>query len=180
MNDVIKCNEEKLMEEFIGGRSLCTYVWNKIVESLEQIPDTIYRGMPLPKHLLKKGYILEEWYGMSHWSLDFNIARNFSREECFSEDYISDIAEELNMSFDDAYDTFVPVIIKTDGVDFGLRTYKIANNYKSTQIYANELEITTFGIDSIINNVVQCSDEHGEYYILEVDTIRTKAKDSMF
>lgn len=163
-NDI---SEERLIEQFIGGRFISKDI-NDIIEPLiEPISDSLYRGMMLPIHILKDNLILDEWYGMSHWSLDFNIARNFSLEYCQSDSYIDEVADSLGIDTDEACDLFVPTIIKMDGVSFGLRTYKLASKYSLTKVFVKEQEITTFGIDCIISRIEKCSDVKGEYFLLK-------------
>lgn len=165
--------EEKIdiLEQFVGGRFINERTIRLLSGKFEKIEETVYRGMPLPKHLIKEGHIMEEWNGSSHWSLNFDISRDFSRDNFnISEDYCEELAEELNMSYDDVFDNvFVPAILKLDGVSSGVRMYNIVKDLDIVSRFYDEKEITTIGISTIIKSFEKKSDIHGEYYLINVE-----------
>lgn len=161
---------EDILERFIGGRCILDDTEEYLKDKFEKIDEIIYRGMPFPKYLIKKGYILEEWHGSSHWSLDFNVARNIFSNDKFniSEDYAEELSEELNITYEEAENLFVPIVLKLNGVSSGIRTYELVKDLDLVSRFYKEKEITTIGINTIIENIELKSDEKGEYYLIEV------------
>lgn len=161
-------SEEAIIEDFIGGRIITDETKELVTPLLEDIHSTLYRGIQLPINSIENGLIIEEWYGVGHWTLDYAIARNFSLELCPAEDYMESIAEERNISLDEACELFVPVVIRLNGIKKGLRTYELAERYESTKVYCKEQEISTFGLDTIVTENIKYEDDKGIFYMLEV------------
>lgn len=168
--------EEKIdiLEGFIGGRYIDNRTINFLSDKFEKIDEIVYRGMPFPKHLIKEGYIMEEWYGSSHWTLDFNVARNRFSCDSFniSEDYTEELSREFNISYDEACELFVPIILKLSRVSKGIRTYNIIKDLDTVSRFYSEKEITTIGINTVMKNIELKIDEKGEYYMIEVEEIK--------
>lgn len=162
-----------ILERFVGGRCILDDTREYLEDKFETIDETIYRGMPFPKHLIKEGYVMEQWYQCSHWSLDFNITRNiFSNDKLnISEDYVEELSNEFNISYEEAEELFVPIVLKLNGVSSGIRTYNLVKDLDVVSRFYNEKEITTIGVDTIIKNIELKSDEKGEYYLIEVEEI---------
>lgn len=167
--------EEKIdiLEKFIGGRYISNNTETYLKNKFEKIDETIYRGIPFPKHLIKKGYVMEEWYGSSHWSLDFNIARNiFSNDDSnINQDYVEELAEEFNISYEEAEKLFVPIVLKLNKVSLGVRIYNLVKDLDKVSRFYKEKEITTIGIDTIIKKIELKTDKKGEYYLIEVEEV---------
>ena len=51
---------------FLGSRCLTDSLKDRLIRLEKNIDETLYRGLPFPKQLLKVGSIVEEWYGSSH------------------------------------------------------------------------------------------------------------------
>ncbi len=164
----------EILEQFVGGRYIDEDTMTLLSDNLECINETVYRGMPFPKHLIKKGYIVEEWHGSSHWSLDFNVSREVFSQDKFniSEDYCEALAEEMKMSYDEVYDNiFVPVVFKLNGVSLGIRLYNLVKDLDLVSRFYKEKEITTIGINTKIKNFEIKTDSYGEYYLIEVEEL---------
>lgn len=154
----------KELEDFAGGRFLNKSLYEKFTKDFTLIKDTLYRGMPFPKHLVKEGTIIEEWYGSSHWSLDKQVAINFADTNIngyISDDYYDELVEELG---EDNVD-FIKLIMVINNVE-GLELYRIL---KENNIYKwnNEKEITLFNKDFIIKKINIIDD----VYYANVDVI---------
>lgn len=163
-----------ILEGFIGGRYMDDKTMDFLSDKFEKINEIVYRGMPFPKHLIKEGYVMEEWYGSSHWTLDFNVARNIFSCDSFniSEDYAEELSGEFNISYNEACELFVPIILKLNGVSKGIRTYNVVKDLDIVSRFYNEKEITTIGINTVMKNIELKTDEKGDYYIIEVEEIK--------
>lgn len=51
---------------FLASRCLTDSLKDQLLALEKDIDGILYRGLPFPKHLLKVGNIVEEWYGSSH------------------------------------------------------------------------------------------------------------------
>ena len=173
IKEFTKEEEIDILERFIGGRCILDDTEEYLEDKFEKIDETIYRGMPFPKHLIKEGYLMEEWYGSSHWSLDFNMARSvFSNDKSnISENYIEELSEEFKISYEEAEKLFVPIVLKLNGVSLGIRTYNLVKDLDVLSRFYKEKEVTTIGIDTIMKNIKLKSDEKGEYYLIEVEEV---------
>lgn len=161
----------EILDEFIGGRHITDKTLALYKDKFEKIEETIYRGMPFYKGFIKPGKIIEEWYDASHWTLDFNIARGIFSNDYVNDDYIEELSNELNISFDETYDSFVPMVMRMNGVSQGARTYEIVKDLDVVSKFYKEMEITTMGIDTIITNVELKTDEKGDYYLVDVKEV---------
>lgn len=163
---------QEILEDFAGGRIITDETLEIFDKNAQPIKDTIYRGYQLRKNILKPGLILEEWNGSSHWSINFQIARNFSRDiESINDAYAEEIADELNISEIEARNLFVPVILKMNGVSKGIRLYELLEELPLKTAFEKEKEITTIGINTSVINVKKVRDGHGIYYLLDVKEI---------
>ena len=163
-----------ILEQFVGGRYIDEDTIKLFSDKFERVEDTIYRGMPFPKHLIKEGFIVEEWHGSSHWSLDFNVSREVFSKDKFniSEDYCGELALELGLSYDEVYDNvFVPVVFELNGVSSGIRLYNIVKDLDLVSRFYKEKEITTIGIDTKIKSFEKKYDSCGGYYLIKVEEI---------
>ena len=173
IKEFTKEEEIDILERFIGGRCILDDTEEYLEDKFEKIDETIYRGMPFPKHLIKEGYLMEEWYGSSHWSLAFNMARNvFSNDKSnISEDYIEELSEEFKISYEEAEKLFVPIVLKLNGVSLGIRTYNLVKDLDVVSRFYKEKEITTIGIDTVMKNIKLKTDEKCEYYLIDVEEV---------
>ena len=163
---------QEILEDFAGGRIITEETLEIFDKNAQPIKNTLYRGYQLPINILKPGLILEEWNGSSHWSINFQIARNFSRDiEGINDAYAEEIANELNISENEARNLFVPVILKMNGVSKGIRLYELLSELPFKTVFEKEKEITTLGINTTVVHVEKVRDGYGIYYLLEVEEI---------
>lgn len=163
---------QEILEDFAGGRIITEETLEIFDKNTQPIKNTLYRGYQLPINILKPGLILEEWNGSSHWSINFQIARNFSRDiEGINDAYAEEIADELNISENEARSLFVPVILKMNGVSKGIRLYELLSELPFKTVFEKEKEITTLGINTTVVHVEKVRDGYGIYYLLEVEEI---------
>lgn len=127
MNFTIK-EKIEILEDFVGGRYISDNTMALYENRFDKIEETLYRGMPFYREFIKPGYIIKEWYGASHWSLDFDIARNKFAKNYIEDEYIEDLAIELGKSFDDVYEAFVPIVLRINGFSRGARTYEMVKD----------------------------------------------------
>ena len=165
-----KNEQMRIIEDFIGGRFIDEDTIDFLSDKFKKIDETIYRGMPFPKHLIKEDYIVEEWHGSSHWSLDFNVARDkFSIDDFnISDDYVEELSNELNLTYDEAYDLFVPIVLKIDGVSNGVNMYEVIKSIDENSRFLDEKEIVTMGLSFIMDKIESKTDENGLYYLISV------------
>lgn len=144
--------EKEQLEWFAGSRE-----WNEHVAKLhnelqENISCELYRGLPYQEHLINEGTIIEEWYGSSHWTIDKDIAANFSRDY-ISEGLIEEIIEERNITEDEAYELFVPLILHMDNA-VGVPLYKYVPAFE------HEKEINIHGKNFVLYNTWKDGDTY--------------------
>lgn len=158
-NITLSTHEKEMLEWFAGSRQ-----WDENIAILheklkENVICELYRGLPFQEQLIKKGTVIEEWYGSSHWTTDENIARNFSKDY-ISEGLIEEIMQEQKLSEDAAYELFVPLIMHLDGAE-GVPLYEYVSCFE------HEKEINIHGSDFIIHNVWK----EGEIYHVNVKEV---------
>lgn len=134
------------LEDFLGGRIIDDNIIDYINKNNKLITTPLYRGLPYPKKFIKKGNILNEWYGSCHFSFNREIAENFAIEEFNG--YINDsYLDELNID----YSEMVPLILvsnKTYGTD-------MSNIIRDTglELFKKEQEVVTIGYSYIIEEI---------------------------
>lgn len=106
---------------FAGDRCLTNCVSEILNENKVNLNGvSIYRGFPYPFPLLRKGVVIQEWNGSSHWSLDKSVAELFSMDY-INEDYSEEMQEIFGMSEEEL---FVPVIMKLESPHDVVELYK--------------------------------------------------------
>lgn len=161
-----------ILEDFAGEGIITEETLEIFDKNTQLIKNTLYRGYQLPINILKPRLILKEWNGSSHWSINFQVARNFSRDiEGINDAYAEEIANELNIPEYEARNLFVPVILKMNGVSKGIRLYELLAELPFKTVFEKEKEITTIGIDTTVIHVEKVKDGYGIYYLLEVEEI---------
>lgn len=170
---------ENILKSFIGGRLVSNEFLNYAKTRMEILDKKVYRGLPLTETALDVGYIIKEWHGSSHWSLDFNISRKiFANPKEFditiSEDYREELSEKYDISYEKTLDLFVPVIMEMEEPIPIFPTYKVTKEYKSLEPWTKEQEVTTIGFDFRITEVQEKEDSLGKYFRVKVQPIKHK------
>jgi len=153
---------------YAGSRDMSDEVRTYLKEREEEWTGTFFRGMMFPKHLIKKGTVIEEWHGSSHWSRDKNIALMFalaSKEGYVNEDYEDALEEELGVG-NYEFVQMVMTISKLKGVALDKTLEELG-----ADDFSHEKEITTLGVDFIIADV-EIATEIGEVlYIVSCEAV---------
>ena len=160
-----------ILEDFVGARIITEDTLALYDDKFGKVNETIYRGMPFYEDFIKVGANIEEWYGSTHWTLDFNIAKNIFSKDYINECYIEELAENLNKNIDEVYESMVPMIMRMNGTSNGARTYEMVKNLDKVSRFYKEKEITIMGMDFIITNIEHIQDEDTKYYLVDVKEI---------
>lgn len=160
-----------ILDRFVGGREITEDTLTLYKDKFEKIEETLYRGMPFYKEHIKTGTLIQEWYGATHWSLDLNVARGIYSDDYINELYVEELADELNLSYDETYNSFVPMVMRIKGFSKGARTYEMVKDLEIVSRFYKEMEVTTMGVDTIITNVEVKNDEKGTYYLVDVEEV---------
>lgn len=159
---------KKIFSDFIGGRILPPDLRDFLMANRKPISCVLYRGMSYPKHLLKEGTVIEEWYGSTHWSYSEDVARGFSKDY-INEDYQEDLIEELG---EDNVEFISLVLLGKDieGVDMApfLKEYDLVNDF------GNEQEVTVIGKNFRIESIERKSINGECFYFAEVQAEEIK------
>lgn len=127
-----------MLLQFVGSRYLDDNLEAFFAKYKKELRGTFYRGLPFPLHLLKEGAVIEEWHGSTHWTLDKEKAKGFSKDY-INEDYEADLIAELG----EDNVTFVNLILITDYLE-GVELYKLLAIHEIGR-FRNEKEITAIG-----------------------------------
>lgn len=144
---------------FAGSREYTPLFMEHYKNSLQNV-EHIYRGMPFPKHLLRSGYIIEEWHGSTHWSTDKDVAIQFT-EDYINEEYEAEIYEEIGLDFDADEEVFVKVVLCMKNAK-GYELYKDLERLGDN--LAKEKEVTIIGENHAILSINKIDD----VYFVEV------------
>ena len=153
---------KKLFSDFIGGRILPPDFRTFLIANSKPIASILYRGMTYPKHLLKEGAVIEEWYGSTHWSFSEDVAKRFSKDY-INEDYKEDLIEELGKGNVD----FVSLVLTISGIE-GVDMAPFLKEYDLFDDFSNEQEVTVIGKNFRIKSIER-KDINGEcFYFAKV------------
>lgn len=129
---------------FLGSRCLTDSLKDRLIRLEKNIDETLYKGLPFPKQLLKVESIVEEWYGSNHWSPDKKIAIGFS-SDYINEEYVEELQEEIGEV------DMIPIILWSNNIK-GVETYKIMKSLNKDD-FVNEKEITVIGYNFVVRDI---------------------------
>lgn len=131
-----------IMEQFAGDRCVTDEVLRVYTNGKRYLEYTVYRGMQFPEPLLQVGGIIEEWHGCTHWSVNLDIAINFSDNSEVCDEYYDEVYDTYGE------DTFVPVVfVMNECVG-----YELFRDLDNSEL-ASEMEVTIIGSNFIIDSV---------------------------
>lgn len=154
------------LDDFLGGRLLPDSLRNRLIHLEKNIEEVVYRGLPFPKQLLKAGCIIEEWNGSSHWSIDKNVALDFSIDY-MNEEYVEELEKKLNKKIE-----MIRLVLYCEDIK-GIETYNILNSINENNVFFREKEVSVIGYDFIVEEIYV---ENGIYYA-KVKPIKNKYRE---
>lgn len=166
--------------EFAGSRLLMKEHERFIVK--EKVDGLLYRGFQYPTEWLKKGNVVAEWNGSSHWSLHEEVAKRFSNE--INDDFAYEVSQNDDPEISNVH--FVPTIFILNGYDNYIPLHSLLleigtktefSEYKNEHSFAldfsEEKEVTFVDYDFVITEVLESVD--GVNYC-HVSQIKKKSK----
>lgn len=157
--------DSESLKDFSEGMDVDREFLKELKMLQEPIDEVCYRGIPLPKAIIKENTVLQGIHEIGHWSESFQISNRFARPEVdaiVDEDYVIYAQETYGLKGA----TLVPVILKCRNV-FGVKLYELLNKYNvsadidnldSYTIYLSEKEVTTFNKEVVVLSVTKMDD----------------------